>query len=284
MSSGALRRISLHGLLLAAVLAACGPEATPFPVDIPTPSAAVTSVPAAAPDTAPDETVETGELRYALAPNTTDFVTDLPLLEQSARLIMLDAPVNPADAGSRYDLIAAYGDLPGGQRSPVGHQIALLINPRLPPLDDSAVVAVLRHTINPQAVLTALDIPGAAAEPLESAPTKTLREELANAGWPDGFDLELLPNAPGAAPVAAALGTAGITVHVRDAADTAAAFEAGTAHLALVAWTAPEVQTEWETRVGAANVLPLYSLPVSYLAAPGLNITFTPDGWPLPAR
>src|SRR5262245_16264955 len=86
------------GVLL---VAACGPEATPYPVDIPS---ATTSTP---------QTSDTSTIRYALAANTNGLVSDLSLIQASAQIEQLTEAVNPADLGNRYDLVAAYGDLPG---------------------------------------------------------------------------------------------------------------------------------------------------------------------------
>jgi hypothetical protein len=51
-----------------------------------------------------------------------------------------------------------------------------------------------------------------------------------------------------------------------------------------VTWTAPETKQAWAARVGDANVVDLYTLPISFWAADGLNITFTQGGWPLARR
>ncbi|MBI5669060.1 MAG: hypothetical protein HZC41_13730 [Chloroflexi bacterium] len=268
--------ISRRTLALLVILTACTPEPTPFPVDVPATPASTAAPTAALPATA-------GVIRYALAANTAGLVADLPLLEQSAQVITLETVVNPADLGSRYDIIAAYGDLPGGQRSPVEHQVALVFNPDLPPTNDNAVVAALKHAVNPTNILTSLALPGAVPQASASVPTRAVREALANAGWPDGFDLTLaVTHAPGAAPLAAALARVNVTVRAETVTD--AAFASGAAQLALVVWTSPDDRAEWEARIGAANVFPLYTLPISYLAVPGLTISYTPTGWPLPGR
>ncbi len=274
----------LFGLLaVTACLTACGPEPTPFPVDIPaTPTTAplVTFTPVAAPVALPD-----GVIRYALAANTTGFVTDLALLEQSAHVETLTTPVDPADLGRRYDLIAAYGDLPGGIRSPVEQHIVLLINPALAPTDDPAVVNVLRQAVQPRTLLLALNLPGTASAPSDPVPQSVLRAALANAGWPDGFDLKLLHDGtPGAAQLGTLLQTLSIDVHRERTTDAAAALETGRAHLALISLPNDDDRADWETRIGAANVMPLYTLPISYLAVEGLTISFTPTGWPLARR
>jgi hypothetical protein len=88
-------KIVCCGLLLVC-LSACEPEATPFPVDIPTPATATPTPGVPAP------------VRYALAPNTLDSVADRSLLEGSAQVTQLSEAVNLDDLGTQFDVIAAY--------------------------------------------------------------------------------------------------------------------------------------------------------------------------------
>ena len=66
--------------------------------------------------------------------------------------------------------------------------------------------------------------------------------------------------------------------------EIAARLSSGQIHLALVAWTASEQRETWVTRLSSANVIDLYTIPISYLALPELTITFTQGGWPLATR
>jgi hypothetical protein len=114
-----------------------------------------------------------------------------------------------------------------------------------------------------------------------------LRQELANTGWPDGFELTIGNiYAPGALLVAGQLNRVGITSQVLplEEARIDAFLETAQLHLVLVSWPTPKIRDQWAARVGEENVLDLYSIPISYLAAPDLTITFTPNGWPLPSR
>src|SRR5512145_2156078 len=147
-------------------LTACEPEPTPFPVDVPLAETAVLTPPPAV--TLEATSAAPGVVRYALAANTTGLVADLPLLAASAQVETLTEPVNPADLGLRYDLIAAYGDLPGSARSPVMPHVALIINPAAPPLDNPELVAVIRRSLNPNEMLETLNLPGAVPEPAET--------------------------------------------------------------------------------------------------------------------
>lgn len=257
------------------VLVACSPEPTPFPVDI-VPEVTETPLPQA---------VES--IRYALAANTTDAVADLALLQESAAIEFLAETIQPQDLGTRYDLVAAYGDFPESTRGPVTLTVALVLQTQIDPLDDPDIQAVLRRSIDSARLVAGLEAPGAVAQPTESETSSILQAELANAGWPDGFNLTLAnAYAPSSALIAEQLGVLRIRLHTF----SMSAFEAQTmlsaqdAELALITWTTPEEREAWAAEFGAENVIDLFTVPISYRAVPGLNITFTPGGWPLPSR
>jgi hypothetical protein len=258
-----------------ALLAACKPEATPFPVDLPTRTPAGTSLPPASTSAAP------GAIRYAIIGDEHTPGTDLDALRASAQVEFISPPLNPVDLGTRFDIIAGYGDLPGGTRSPVLTHVALLIR-AVPPLDNPQIADILRRAIDTAVVTGAISIAGATAEPGQTAATSTLRAELANAGWPDGFDLALADTGvPGAAVLTGQLSGIGINLHLRPMSATDALASGAGTPLALVGWHTAEERAVW-TKEG--TLLDIYQLPVSYLAVDSLKITFTPNGWPLTAR
>ncbi len=273
--------------LLALGSAACGPAPTPFPVDIPDeetpPVAAATTAPV---DVSPDNTAGDGRpLRYALAPNVAGWLPDLEQIQASAQVEQLTTPVNPDDVGVRYDIIAGYGDLPGGTRGPALTHIALVIA-QTPPFDDPAMVTFIDQSLSLLNGTADSDLPGAILEPRAAVARSALRAQIANLGWPDGFDAPLAAAAPGAQWLTAALADLNINLQARTLSDTevTTSLIAGQTPLALVLWrTSPERQ-RWETLVGSERVLEVFALPVSYLAAPGLNLTFTAGGWPLADR
>ncbi len=88
-----------------------------------------------------------------------------------------------------------------------------------------------------------------------------LRTELANAGYPDGFDLVVTADFPGGADALVQL-LAPVSLHAR------AASLGEVAHLAL-------------TTQPAADAIPLLTIPIHYRAAEGLQISFAPDGFPI---
>ena len=233
---------------------ACEPDATPLPGNLPTRE----------PPT--PEPTELSALRYAIAPNTLPYLSepDRAQIASSAEIVALDAPPAAAELGARYDIVVALGDLPDSELAPSPLQLSLIFNTSLSPLDDPDLELIVYQTIDPQAVAGALGVPpeqaGAAPAPSRSA----LRSRLANAGYPDGFDLTLAAFAPGADVLARLLEAVGIHTRIVTAADEPA-------HLTLT--TAP-----------TTDALTLLTLPIRYRAVDGLTITFTPAGFPVAQR
>lgn len=280
MKQGTVRIPSFGGTNLLSVLlmcffliiAACTEEPTPFPADIPGETEAAIPV------------GESSVIRYVLAANTEGFVSELELIEASAQVEQLTEPVTPDDLGTEYDLFAAYGDLPGGTRSPVMPHVTLVIKSDIAPLDDLSLRNILIRSLSPKAVVDRLGIPGATPAELESTTSGLLRAELANAGWPDGLSLILgYAHTPGALQVAEQLQMAGIHARLSpmNQRELKNAFDAGTIQAGLITWNTPEEHAEWVEHFGSSNVINLYSIPISYIARPDLSIDFTPGGWPL---
>jgi len=254
---------------------ACTPEATPFPVDIPT-ADNVTSVPSSS-----------STIRYALAANTDGYMGDLAFIQASAQVEQLTDPIDANGLGNRYDLLAAYGDLSGGIRSPITPHVTLVVNPTIPPLDDPFLRNILYRSLNTQAIIDFLAISGTVAAPRESSAPSTLRTELANAGWPDGLRMSVAyAYTPGAPQIIMQFQAAGIQAGVSPMSEDEIrkAFDEGQIQAALISWKTPAERTVWSSRFGEENVIDLYSVPISYIATPGLQITFTPGGWPIASR
>ncbi|MDX1991837.1 MAG: hypothetical protein SF029_05585 [bacterium] len=255
-------------LLAAFVLAACEGEATPLAAEIP-PTPTPTQLP-----------VTPQPIRYALGMNTLNAVAELSLLESAAQVEQLTAPASAADLGTRFDLIAQYGQQAGWTPSEITPQVALVIDR----LENPVLMDVLRGAVDAQAIVEMLNIPGMVARPTTPLNPADLRAQLANQGRPDGFGLVIGHTfVLGVEQVTRQLETINIetrTVALSEAA-LLNALEEGSVQAGLFIWTSDDQRAAWQTAFGAENVIDLYSLPISYLAREGLRITFSPGGWPL---
>lgn len=273
MASARLAAVALLIGLLS--LAACTPPPTPLPAFIaPTPT-----VPPVSPTPAP--------IRYALTQASLGLVPDLDAIQADAQVIELDAPVDPADLGRRYDVVAGYGARENWTVSPTVLHVALIVNRTRPPLDETAIATVMRRALAPQAIVTALGLPGVQPAALQPMSANDVRIALANAGLPDGFDVRLAAEpVPGAQAVADTLQAAHIGAILSAAAesDFGATLDASAPHLILAGWTNDAGKQVWIARAGEVNVIELYTVPISYLAVEGLQIRYAPGGFPLATR
>ncbi|MBZ0285066.1 MAG: hypothetical protein K8L97_30300 [Anaerolineae bacterium] len=263
-------------VVMMVLVAACGAEPTPFPVDV-IPEVTETPIPQ----------TDTTVIRYALASNTLDAVPDLELIRESAQIEQLNEAIQPGDLGNRYDIVVAYGDLPDGTRAAAAPTIALVLPTTSPPLNNPVLQNILRRSINPAQLVSGLNMPGALAQPVEITQRQTLQAELANEGWPDGFSLTLgNAYAPGSLLIAEQLGELRINLHtlMMPVSELSETLTTGDVQLGLIAWTTPEERQQWTAEFGEENVIDLFSVSISYHAIPDLNISFTPAGWPLAAR
>jgi hypothetical protein len=258
----------------ALLLTACEAEdSTPLPAFV---AETVTPAPA---------TATPGPLGYGLAHDASLTVADDTLLSAASDVTRLEAGAT-VEAGSVYGLVARYGDAEGWTRSPVVPRVSLLISPRRPPLDQPDIAALLLAALDASALVTAHRVSG--SEPLSlAAQTPTTRTALANAGWPDGFDVALgyggLPGAEAVAAQYAALGVnVGLVVLPPDA--LLPALADGRVNMALVSWAKDEDRAALVNAVGEARVIDLYTLPITFQAVDGLRLAFTPGGWPYVQR
>lgn len=203
-------------------------------------------------------------LRYAISDSLLPYLTD-----EDRRLISASAEIIPhrledADVlGNDYDFLLSANDSIGGKSAPAPLQVNLLIDPTLSPLDNATLADILRRVIIPKQVVSlaqALPTPSPTELPISPA---AIRAELANAGYPDGFDLTLSsPFTAEANAVVEALAAYGIEVRI---------VSNQPAHLTI-------------TSLPTANAILLYDIPLTYLATDGLIITFTPSGFPIASR
>jgi hypothetical protein len=219
-------------------------------------------------------------VRYALAPNTAGLIAEIDRLEDIALVQQLDAPPDPADLGAAYDIVAAYGEVPGWQLSAITPRVTLVIRPDALPGDTAALVT---EAIDPAALVDRIGVPGASTLTAGSVTPGEVRAAFANLGHPDGFGLVLgSAYVPGTDQVQDALTALNVPTRaiVMDNAAIRAALDAGEIDAALVTWTTEDEAQAW--RDFAAR--DLYTLPIRYQAVQGLTITFTPGGWPIATR
>lgn len=260
------------GLILL-ILTACDAEPTPFPVDMPS-----TPTPTPLP-------LDLPPLRYGLLPNTAGAVPDLALIQGSGvEVIQLtDMPGDP-DA---YDLIVGYGDQPGWTKSELVPHIALVLNTEVTPLDQPEILSIVQRSLHPAGIVTTLNISGTIANELTGAAPATLKTEFANLGLPDGIALVLgVTYVPGAEQITAQLRAANIETQpvLLTVNEARTAFADGQIQAALVIWALDTERNQWVQQFGEANVIDLYSVPISYQVKDDLQVTFTPSGFPLVTR
>ncbi len=259
-------------LAITAALAACEPAPTPFPADLP----------ALPPENPPTEGAPArSEVRYALGASAAALANEPPF--QSRSVDVLEGTPDPALLGERYDIAADFGLFAGAAAAPLAAHVSLVMNTALTPLDAVSVAEVVRSAAMPTGALDT--VPGAQSLATPAASLAALRTQLANAGWPDGFNVAAAaPPVPGAGPLLAALSAVGIEIRpalpVFISAET---WQENRLHLGLIVWYTAETREQWAALAGADNVVDLYTLPVGYIAAPDLELVFTPEGWPLPA-
>lgn len=259
------------GVLLSIfILVGCESEATPFPVDIPP-----TDTPIPIPTDIPT-------IRYALASNTLNFVSDLDIIRNHAQVEQLEESINPDDLGVRYDIVVSYGELAGWTTTSQPINVSLVLSPDLP----ADVKEIIQQGINPQEVIASLGMPGAIANFSNPVDSNTLQMSLANSGRPDGFSVVLAyAYTSGIMTIANQLAEINITAQqvLLSNPDILTAFDNQEIPLALVTWLTPEDRQGWVERFGVTNVIDLYSLPVSYRAVPNLQISLSENGFPLPS-
>ena len=265
-------------LLLIVLLAACEPEPTPFPVDVP-----VTPTPT--PEPTPILPV-----RYALAPNTQGLIADYDSIQASAEIEQLFDGVAPNELGTRFDIVATYGEFSGWSQSEANPHAMLIINPEAEPLD-AQFAYLISLGFDPAVIVDAMDVPGVIAADVpendsEIAPSQ-IRSDMANLGRPDGFRLGMgTAHIPGAQQVADHLKTINVEARLTQGSNEQLRDDltAGRIHLALVSWTNEQERAAWRDLFGVEYALDLYMVPISYLATPELSVTFTDGGWPIASR
>jgi len=272
--AASIRRI-VGLIMLMGVLAACEAPATPLPAVLPP-----TSTPIPIPTLPPP-------VRYAFTANTSGYVTSIDEIAKTGLIDHLGDNTTDMGVLAGYDIIVTLGRVDGWAQSPASPHAALVMNTTLAPLDSPLAADAVRRSLDPQAVAEKFGIVGLETAPLTPLDSVTIRTQLANGGFPDGLDLILRDQTlPGVPQFIDQWATNGVRVQEASAAhdDLVSLYEQQRAHLFLIAWYTAEERQEWAARVGAENVIDLYTLPISYHAASDLEIRFTKDGFPIGTR
>ncbi len=251
-------------------ISACQPQATPFPANIPSPTAENIITPTLMP------------IRYAVPDNA------LPYFQ-----FHINAPIDVITTtssmtlGDDYDIIADYGLHSGWTASPISQHVALVLNLQQSPLDNP-VIADLIRSIPDSTTLT--DLSSIIGVISAERPTRSAREAriaLANSGYLDGLELRLaMSPMPGIDNVIQQFQSANIflnPVSYPYPLDPLLLSSEGYP-LALVLWTQATEREQWLSIVGEANWIALYTLPISYQAIPELSVQIADSGWPIASR
>ncbi len=261
-----MRYLVLCAFLL---VAACTPTATPYPASLPT---TATPTPQTFPTAPPP-------LRYGIGANAVGYIDDMASIEAQAVVSYLPDSGNLTALGEQVDIIVAFGDWGGWERSPITPIVGIVINQQIAPFNNPELASLLTHAIDGWAIAEQLAIAGAFGLTNEIASVRDARVQLANNGWPDGITITLGHSpAPGIEQIVEQISTYGIEVQLQ-------AFSS--VNMALEALENDRLQAAvimYDDLQAPQDVIPLYGLPISYKAVENLNISFTPNGWPIISR
>ena len=263
-----MMKYAIVAFTLIFLLVACESEATPFPVDIPPTE---TPIPIS---------TDTPQIRYALASNMFGFTPDLDGIRLTALVEQLTESINADDLGMRYDIVVSFGELAGWTTIETPIQVSIVFSDTL----NVSFRDVIQQVIDPQSIVADLGMPGAIANYSGSSVFEQVRSELANSGFPDGFSVIVAyAYTPGIASVVAQLDTVNVDAQTQlfTNLDIVEAFGNQEIQVALVTWITTEDREIWTDHFGANNVIDLYSLPISYRAVDGLQISINANGLPL---
>lgn len=267
----------LRGMLgwLSAVLlllVGCDASSTPVPAVVPP---TVTPVPAV-------DNTQPPPLRYGLSPLLQDNLDETTL--QSLREIALVEAWTPSDDPAAYDIVAAYGREEGWEVAPTGHDLILLFNQSLSPLDNASMATTIQRALDTQQLADATGITGVVPGANAIDREVSLRAELANMGYPDGFELVLAHthaltlDSLQAQLAAVNIDSRTVLIDITDVPDV---LDNNRAHLVLALTASQDQLAALRESMYSAQ---LYVLPIRYIARDDLTLTFTPQGLPVPAQ
>jgi hypothetical protein len=252
------------GVLLLTI--GCEPEATPI---------AIITTPTATP--IPEATIPP-PIRYALADNVEGFMRDREQIEAVAIVEQLGDDGRSDVVAESYDMVVSLGIIEGWQIAPQRLRVGIAINTILAPLDDAYIIEALRSAFISADLVSEIALVGIETQttPDTSAPT-TIRTQLANMGFPDGFALRM-----GGDDI---LAESALISHLRQANFTlerSTTDSTSSAHLWLLLGGNDAQWSAWEAQYGAENILYLYDIPLSYRVKDNVVVDFTAHGFPIP--
>ncbi|MDX2078337.1 MAG: hypothetical protein SFZ02_18035 [bacterium] len=250
-------------------MTACEGQATPFPAQIasPTPDESVIA-------NTPASATQAPTIRYAIDPSLTGiFINE----DDSYQIIPMTTPLLTTDLGISYDVAIRLGDADGWLRSPMPLTIGLLLRP------SADFVDILWRATDPTTFIDGFGINGVLALHDGTTPYTVVRTDMANLGKPDGFTVNMgILGIIGENALRAQFGTFFIeTRSIPISLDNRLiALQTGEIDLMLVSWFTDSEKSEWVALVGEENLLPLFTVPISYIARPDLTISLSPQGLP----
>lgn len=269
---GSQRLIIRHLMAVALMvfIAGCEAQATPVPVaDNPEPSPAingeVTNMPS-------DQLTETPSLRYGLTPNSSTLDAFIP----DDATVTIDTLSDP----TRFDILLTWGVVDGWEVSPVSWQGTMVLNQASPQLNNTETLNLLEMLFDGDDLLSAQGINGTSLSD-GAIDTITARTALANLGYPDGIVLRLAANEN--SPISALsnyLEAFNIRTVILPVPDDISSLLEVPETFDLLFITAPESDSLL-TSVDTLSIVPLYTIPISYVNNTNQPVTFNSAGIPI---
>lgn len=250
------------------LLVACEGQPTPFPAQLPTDTPSASEIT----DSATPSATNAPSLRYAIDPS----LANIPIrLEGNYTRIQAATPLASSDI--QYDIAVMLGGTEGWQTSPIPLSIGLILRP------SANFTDIIWRAIDPPVLIERMGVNWITPLHDGTTPAIVLRNELANLGKPDGFAVTMgMLGIIGEEALRDQLRTllieiAAIPITIEDRIPT---LQSGMIDMVLVSWFTEAERDEWVNLVGEANLLPLFSVPISYQAMPDLTITLSIYGLP----
>ena len=251
-------------ILFGMILAGCEAQATPI-------AAIVTET-----NTPEPTAIPIPDLRYGIAGNIAPYIGDMGTISYEI--------LGAESAISDFDLVVAYGIYDGWEQAPQSHRVSLAINRNLAPLDNASISELIPGLIDVQAIVDSLNIPGSQQRTeLATVSANSIRTTLANAGYPDGFQLTMATeNIPAVDVLAGQFASLSMDVRLIEVSETV--LVDNQAHLILFIWADENERAGWVSQVREENIIDLWTIPISYLNNGEVRVEFTENGIPIPVQ